>query len=78
MKMAKAEGWVDKRNSKWKTMPDHMIMLRAASFWGRTYIADLLVGISYSQEEVMDIEPITVEDAPQLEPAAPEPADELF
>ena len=79
MKMAKAEGWVDKRGSKWKTMPDHMIMLRAASFWGRTYIADLLVGISYSQEEVMDIEPITVEDAPITEPETPAPkVDEMF
>jgi len=77
MAMAKAEGWATKSGSKWRTMPDLMIRYRAAAMWGRLYIPDLLVGISHSQEEVMDIEPITVEDAPQPEPA-PEPADEIF
>jgi len=80
MAMAKAEGWATKSGSKWRTMPDLMIRYRAASMWGRLYIPDLLVGISYSQEEVMDIEPITVEDAPSAEPA-PQPAvkvDEIF
>ena len=78
MAMAKAEGWATKSGSKWRTMPDLMIRYRAAAMWGRLYIPDLLVGISYSQEEVMDIEPITVEDAPQPEPAAAQPADEIF
>jgi hypothetical protein len=77
MAMAKAEGWATKSGSKWRTMPDLMIRYRAAAMWGRLYIPDLLVGISHSQEEVMDIEPITVEDAPQPEPA-PQPADEIF
>jgi hypothetical protein len=77
MAMAKAEGWSTKSGSKWRTMPDLMIRYRAAAMWGRLYIPDLLVGISHSQEEVMDIEPITVEDAPQPE-LAPQPADEIF
>jgi len=77
MAMAKAEGWATKSGSKWRTMPDLMIRYRAAAMWGRLYIPDLLVGISHSQEEVMDIEPITVEDAPQPEPE-PQPADEIF
>ena len=77
MAMAKAEGWATKSGSKWRTMPDLMIRYRAAAMWGRLYIPDLLVGISHSQEEVMDIEPITVEDAPQPEPV-PQPADEIF
>ena len=77
MAMAKAEGWATKSGSKWRTMPDLMIRYRAAAMWGRLYIPDLLVGISHSQEEVMDIEPITVEDAPQPE-LAPQPADEIF
>jgi len=77
MAMAKAEGWATKSGSKWRTMPDLMIRYRAAAMWGRLYIPDLLVGISHSQEEMMDIEPITVEDAPQPEPA-PQPADEIF
>ena len=79
MAMAKAEGWATKSGSKWRTMPDLMIRYRAASMWGRLYIPDLLVGISYSQEEVMDIEPITVEDAPITEPETPTvKVDEIF
>jgi hypothetical protein len=59
MAMAKREGWSTKSGSKWQTMPDLMIRYRAAAFWGRLYIPELLVGIQ-SQEEVVDIEPVTV------------------
>ena len=59
MAMAKAEGWFGKAGSKWQTMPDLMIRYRAAAFWGRLYIPELLVGIQ-TQEEVVDIEPVTV------------------
>ena len=59
MAMAKKEGWATKSGSKWQTMPDLMIRYRAAAFWGRLYIPELLVGIQ-SQEEVVDIEPVTV------------------
>ncbi|MFT5871136.1 MAG: hypothetical protein ACI8WT_000034 [Clostridium sp.] len=50
MKMAKEEGWLSKSSSKWKTMPEVMIRYRAASFFGRLYCSDLLMGI-YSDEE---------------------------
>jgi len=59
MAMAKKEGWATKSGSKWQTMPELMIRYRAAAFWGRLYIPELLVGIQ-SQEEVVDIEPVTV------------------
>jgi hypothetical protein len=59
MAMAKKEGWATKSGSKWQTMPDLMIRYRAAAFWGRLYIPELLVGIQ-TQEEVVDIEPVTV------------------
>jgi hypothetical protein len=59
MAMAKKEGWSTKSGSKWLTLPDLMIRYRAAAFWGRLYIPELLVGIQ-SQEEVVDIEPVTV------------------
>jgi hypothetical protein len=62
MAMAKKEGWATKGGSKWQTMPELMIRYRAAAFWGRLYIPELLVGI-HSQEEVMDIEPVKVETA---------------
>lgn len=74
MAMAKAEGWSTKSGNKWRTMPDLMIRYRAASMFGRLHIPDLLVGITYSQEEVMDIEPITIS-----EESTPEPVtDEIF
>lgn len=54
MAMAKAEGWVDRNGSKWKTMPEVMIRYRAASFFGRLYCSDLLMGI-YSQDEAIEM-----------------------
>lgn len=77
MAMAKAEGWSTKAGSKWRTMPDLMIRYRAASMFGRLHIPDLLVGITYSQEEVLDIEPITISEEtsePEKEPVT----DEIF
>ena len=66
MAMAKREGWSTKSGSKWLTMPDLMIRYRAAAFWGRLYIPELLVGIQ-TQEEVLDIEPVTVIAEPRVE-----------
>src|SRR5699024_11596437 len=53
MTMAKAEGWVGKNGSKWKTMPEVMIRYRAASFFGRLNCPDLIMGL-YSTDEVME------------------------
>ena len=85
--MAKKEQWATKAGSKWQTMPELMIRYRAAAFWGRLYASDLLLGMQ-SQEEVVDIQPVTVSDQvadlnaaiPDPAPApAPEPeSDELF
>lgn len=63
MAMAKKEGWATKAGSKWQTMPELMIRYRAAAFWGRLYIPDLLVGIQ-TQEEVIDVEPVDVTPPP--------------
>ena len=64
MAMAKKEGWSTKSGSKWQTMPELMIRYRAAAFWGRLYIPELLVGIQ-TDEEVVDVEPVTVRTEPQ-------------
>lgn len=55
MGMAKAEGWVTKTGSKWKTMPELMLMYRAASFFGRLYAPEVLMGM-HSVEEIQDAE----------------------
>jgi hypothetical protein len=57
MAMAKAEGWVTKTGSKWQTMPDLMLMYRAASFFGRLYAPEVLMGM-HSVEEIQDAEVI--------------------
>jgi hypothetical protein len=54
MAMAKAEGWIDKNGSKWKTMPEVMIRYRAASFFGRLYCSDILYGL-YSRDELIEM-----------------------
>jgi hypothetical protein len=53
--MAKAEGWVTKAGSKWKTMSELMLMYRAASFFGRLYAPEVLMGM-HSVEEIQDAE----------------------
>jgi len=63
MAMARAEGWSTKAGSKWKTMPELMLRYRAAAMFGRLYVPDLLVGIQ-SQEEVVDIQPVSVSESP--------------
>jgi hypothetical protein len=55
MDMAKAEGWVDKAGSKWKTMPELMMRYRAAAFFGRLYAPEITMGM-HSTEEVIDIQ----------------------
>ena len=56
--MAKKEGWFDKAGSKWKTIPDLMLRYRAATFFGRLYAPDILMGMQ-SQDEIIDITPIS-------------------
>lgn len=57
MGMADSEGWISKTGSKWKTMPDLMLRYRAATFFGRLYAPEILMGIQ-TQEEVHDITPV--------------------
>lgn len=58
MKMAQQEGW-SRKNPKYQSMPEIMLRARAATFFGRQYIPDLLLGVQTS-EEVVDIEPINI------------------
>ena len=58
MKMAQKEGWT-RKNPKYQSMPEIMLKARAATFFGRQYIPDLLLGVQTS-EEVIDIQPIDV------------------
>jgi len=54
--MARKEGWLDKAGSKWKTMPELMLRYRAATFFGRLYAPEVLMGMK-TVEEIVDITP---------------------
>lgn len=51
--MAVKEGWYQKNGSKWQTMPEVMLRYRTASFFGKLYAPELLMGLP-SSEEVID------------------------
>lgn len=59
MAMAKAEGWIDRKGSKWVTMPELMLRYRAAAFFGRLYAPEMLLGMHASDEvsDVIDVTP---------------------
>ena len=53
IELAVKEGWFGKEGSKWQTMPEVMLRYRAASFFGKLYAPELLMGIQ-TAEEVQD------------------------
>ena len=74
--LANAEGWSTKSGSKWKTMPEQMLMYRAASFWTRVYAPELSLGMRTTEESedivVRELPPLPL--APQVNPVALESA----
>jgi hypothetical protein len=61
MAMAKAEGWIDRAGSKWKTIPELMLRYRSAAFFGRLNAPELLLGMQTAEEEQDRV----IEHAPQ-------------
>ena len=66
--MAEAEGWTRKSGSKWRTMPQLMIRYRAAAFWARLYVPEMLMGYM-TAEEAEDIQVAQVQVAQAAQPA---------
>lgn len=54
MNMAKAEGWLDKKGSKWLSLPAQMLAYRAAAFFARVHCPHALMGLQ-TVDEVHDI-----------------------
>lgn len=52
--LAKKEGWFGKNGSKWQTIPQQMLMYRAASWFARAYCPEVLMGFS-TVDEAEDI-----------------------
>ena len=66
--IAKREGWYDKNGSKWRTMPQQMLMYRAAAWFVRAYAPEIAMGL-HTVEELQDIVDLpaseyTVQDKP--------------
>lgn len=64
IEMAVKEGWYTKDGSKWQTMPEQMLRYRAASFFGRVYAPELLMGLRSAEEEqdrIIDVTPVAEE-----------------
>ena len=53
--IAKAEGWYDKKGSKWKTMSDQMLRYRAAAWLIRTTAPEISMGLP-TTDEAIDVE----------------------
>lgn len=54
MDMAKKEGWLAKKGSKWQTMPELMIRYRSAVFFIRSYCPSISLGFM-PREEIEDV-----------------------
>lgn len=51
--LAKEEGWYGKKDSKWQTIPQKMLMYRAGAWWSDLYAPELAMGLQ-TREEVYD------------------------
>jgi len=65
--MAKAEGWFDRKGSKWQTMPELMLRYRAATLFARLFAPELSMGIM-SDQEIVDIAPIVTDPVARAKP----------
>ena len=74
IKMAKKEGWFAKNGSKWQSLPELMLQYRAATFFGRVYCPEILMGMAVEGEPEdtapRDVTPskATAEAAPAVPP----------
>ncbi|MDN7790477.1 hypothetical protein QZM66_23205 [Burkholderia contaminans] len=59
IELAVKEGWFTKNGSKWQTMPEVMLRYRTASFFGKLYAPELLMGLTTVEEaaDIVDVNP---------------------
>lgn len=75
--IAKKEGWYGRNGSKWQTMPEQMLMYRAASWFVRAYAPELALGMQTAEElaDVIDLAPDDYEVREVAQNANSEPLD---
>ncbi len=87
MEMAEKEGWTKKSGSKWLTMPDQMLIYRAAAFWSRSFSPEISMGfltkeeaddnVAVTEMPIVDVEVVNTETETATEEAvAAEPVKE--
>ena len=65
LELARKEGWWSRKDrqgnetSKWQSMTGQMLRYRAAAWWANVYCPEIALGLM-TQEEALDIEPVTV------------------
>ena len=69
IKLAKLEGWFDKKGSKWRTMPEVMLRYRAAAWFVNAYAPEIAMGLPEVEElrETIDITPDETQEQAQHE-----------
>jgi hypothetical protein len=70
--IAKAEGWYDRSGTKWKTIPELMIMYRSAGWWSRLYDPEDSMGFG-TVEEAEDVHGVEFDRKLQANPALAHP-----
>jgi len=54
IELAKKEGWYEKTGSKWKTIPEQMLMYRSAAWLVNTHAPEISMGLS-TTDELVDV-----------------------
>jgi hypothetical protein len=68
--LAKSEDWYNKKGSKWRTIPELMLMYRAGAWWTRVYCPEFGMGMT-TTEEAIDTVGVELPDTPtQLAPGS--------
>lgn len=67
LRLAIVEGWYTKNGSKWQTMPNQMLMYRAASMWTSVYAPEISMGMKTveEQQDIIDADYVEVKDVDQ-------------
>lgn len=58
IQLAIDEGWYEKKGSKWKTIPQKMLMYRAGAWWVDLYAPEISMGFRTAEEEydIIDVD----------------------
>ncbi len=76
IQLSKDEGWYAKPGSKWKTIPELMLMYRAGGFWTRVYCPEMSLGM-HTTEEAIDTTGYAIPDVVVPKTVVPGSAQEL-